>query len=176
MSAAHPLREKWFASEATIGAVTRRLTCSDCRRPLGPEEPAYRLLVGGWDHTTCEACSERQRGLVPGYQGLTWRGPIKKHACEYCGGVCYVRAGAYEPAGSILLPKAERRWIFRAATPPLYTRFCSKSCQQRYLRQLKQPSVACGCCGITFQPTRADQQHCSNACRQRAYRLRKGKA
>jgi hypothetical protein len=39
------------------------------------------------------------------------------------------------------------------------------------LRREKRNSLTCAC-GKTFTPVRADARYCSDACRQRAYRMR----
>ena len=60
---------------------------------------------------------------------------------------------------------------------PLYGRFrwgvCSSRCYQRALRKSKREWVNCTVCKALFIPARTDARHCSNRCRQWAYRLRK---
>ena len=75
----------------------------------------------------------------------------RKRICEWCGRPCYTLPGN-----------------------TLTARFCSINCQRRYLRQVRRVVATC-VCGGTFVPSRRNQQHCSVACKQRAYRDR-GKA
>ena len=49
---------------------------------------------------------------------------------------------------------------------------CSIRCEQRHRRQLNKRSRRCDVCKKGFTPSRKDARHCSNACRQWAYRQR----
>jgi len=51
------------------------------------------------------------------------------------------------------------------------TGYLCHPCYRRELRREKRNSLTC-VCGKTFTPVRADARYCSNACRQRAYRMR----
>jgi hypothetical protein len=51
---------------------------------------------------------------------------------------------------------------------------CSNRCAQRARRAARRASVRAHCanCGVMFTPSRSDARHCSNACRQAAYRAK----
>ena len=51
------------------------------------------------------------------------------------------------------------------------TGYLCRPCYRRELRREKRNSLTCAC-GKTFTPARADARYCSDACRQRAYRMR----
>lgn len=57
---------------------------------------------------------------------------------------------------------------------------CSKRCENRFYRTWRTGTqdvlwVTCVTCEQPFQPKRIDAQYCSNACRQRLYRRRRGR-
>lgn len=52
---------------------------------------------------------------------------------------------------------------------------CSKRCENIFYRTRKRtPIFTCEACNAPFTPNRADAKHCSPACKQKAYRQRKG--
>jgi hypothetical protein len=47
--------------------------------------------------------------------------------------------------------------------------------EARECRRLRRTDTLCSTCGASFTPSRLDGRYCSNACRQRAYRSRRGR-
>jgi hypothetical protein len=135
-------------------AVT--LHCDTCQDAILPADPILRhsTMFGGirWffsDHL-CLSCADH------------YEKPLTKlsRPCEQCGrAVFYVKG------------KHHRRVL------------CSKRCEnlfyrkkRRALRLINQNIHLCICatCNQQFTASRTDQQHCSAACKQKAYRQRKG--
>jgi hypothetical protein len=77
-----------------------------------------------------------------------------------------------------------QHWCDRCGRPflgALARRYCSAECGEltrnaRRDRTTDRVARPCGSCGDPFTPPRRDAVHCSPACRQRAYRRRKGGA
>lgn len=75
-----------------------------------------------------------------------------------------------------------QHWCDRCGRPflgALARRYCSDACGEltrasRRDRSRDRDARACETCGDTFTPPRSDGRYCSSACRQKAYRRRKG--
>jgi hypothetical protein len=128
--------------------------CFECGIDLG-DGPVYlsyfycqphgRLLV-----PFCERCGQhRHLGAVPA-----------RYACTSCGRPV-VRTT--DSVWRVLDVCCSRRCYAAARTR-----------QARERRRRARADRVCDTCGETFTPSRSDAVYCSNACRQRAYRGRKG--
>ena len=126
--------------------------CGLCGRTLAPCEPVWRprislsrIMLGGWHWRIIPACAECT--------------PIKGEPagpCEGCGRHVH----------------DERRW------PPRKHVLCCEACKPkaeaaraRDARAKKRKGKTCLLCEKSFTPSRDDALFCSNACRQRAYRM-----
>lgn len=118
-------------------------------------EPCYRL---GWPtidgRSVSAAATTRQRSRFEWF-ALVGRGAEQAPApCAACG-----------------------RLIVRGADPLLKRVTCSHSCSTSLTRSRngnKGTDRPCPECGDPIVTGRADSRYCSNACRQRAYRKRRG--
>jgi hypothetical protein len=54
----------------------------------------------------------------------------------------------------------------------MVTRAVTLSARSTMTPPYRLRSQPCAVCGVEFRPWRSDARHCSNACRQRAYRQR----
>jgi hypothetical protein len=67
----------------------------------------------------------------------------------------------------------------RMQVPVAYaSEVCSSRCYQRRRRALRKAAARalCQVCGLIFTAKRSDARYCSDACRQKAFRLKIGKA
>lgn len=119
------------------------LSCRECHRGISLEETVYRGTR--WDLTVGDCCLEFL------HRERGYRHSREHRECEWCGRSCHT-AGR---RGSLL------------------SRFCSIACQTKYLRQEARQAIECAGCGMRFVPSRGNSRHCSPACKQLAYRLRK---
>jgi len=117
--------------------------CRNCGSEIHVDGTAYRGT--SWDITVCESCYQSE--LQSGRSGFC-KDRLVGRECEWCSRTCYTRPGDF-----------------------LISRFCSIGCQRRYLRRRKLRSLTCSC-GNEFRQSRPNQLHCSQACKQRAYRER----
>ena len=81
-------------------------------------------------------------------------GPVRRIICKGCGRVFYTQ-----------IPTKKYCYYYRCGN-----RGYQKELKQRRLE--KRKDMVCKCCGRTFTPKRIDAAYCSNACRQKAYRMR----
>ena len=81
-------------------------------------------------------------------------GPVRRIICKGCGRVFYTQ-----------IPTKKYCYYHRCGN-----RGYQKELKQRRLE--KRKDMVCKCCGRTFTPKRIDAAYCSNACRQKAYRMR----
>ncbi len=99
--------------------------------------------------------------------GLCWKdsnkpATLRKLKCLGCGETIKV------PQNWRLGPKSS------TSQQIVSTLCCSNRCHQRARRKYRERwPQRCGVCKKQFTPARADAHHCSNACRQWAYRRRK---
>lgn len=138
--------------------------CWLCDGPLGRHNVVYRTrvrlgrgLYGGTSWTVVPLCRQcRPVGPEP-WQAWSWdRGP---KPCQTC--------------SRPVLNQVTRR--LRRHT------FCSERCEREYhvarqtekRRRESDRDKTCATCEREFTATRSDARYCSNACRQKAYRLRK---
>jgi hypothetical protein len=146
-------------SEANTTAP-KAVTCQKCRATIPPDKPVVivdrRGLSSGLrnGHPVCIDCATASayRLLIPWARTHRPRTDYE-HYCLRCRRVFY---------GSV------------------HRRYCSDECgelERRMRRTPNQPKPEprpCVGCGEGFVPSRSDAVYCSNACRQRAYRQRKG--
>jgi hypothetical protein len=141
--------------------------CPGCRRELGEGEPVYQTRLGNaWERrvaanigycTTARVCAECLKQIEgkwphpPSY----WR-PGKP--CRNCGRPVFNFA-KWKEQKIIACTKLCQQTVYN-------TRF-----QARHKRTL--PLRACTVCEEQFAPKRNDSIYCSDACAQRAYRLRR---
>lgn len=151
------------------GTVAASVTCSGCRNPIP-------------DHHAFVVCSAGRSIAAPFRPGDPWCVDCandKKNA-EWL--LPWRRWGAWK-AGRV-------RWdyVHRCARcdRPFYgaikRRYCSDRCGELTRNARRQPRgrgirpVRCGTCDKSFTSPRSDAAYCSSACRQKAYRRRRGGA
>jgi hypothetical protein len=130
--------------------------CYRCEKPLGPGGEVWRVRIyvgrGFFGDSFlilphCPECGAKAAG--------SWRARrAKPWPCEACG----------------------RPVVDTGYLPPDHTA-CGSPCREearKVRRRAQHDEQACATCGKPFTPTRADAAYCSSACRQRAYRERKG--
>lgn len=142
-------------------------SCWLCDRRMGRRNVVYRTrvrlgrgLYGGTSWTIVPLC-RRCRPIAPEpWQSWSWdRGP---KPCQTC-------------SRPVLNQVTRRR---RRHT------FCSDACEKEYhaARQANRRREAamlekeCATCSAAFTAARSDARYCSDACRQKAYRMRKKRA
>lgn len=150
-AAAMLLNPRHTSAEALLvkEAVWSARWCAQCGRDLAPDEPVVRTRRSldpwaYWDLGRVAPCC------------LTCAAPFVGGAtCAGCG-----------------------RPVFDTTARARVQPFCSEYCRRRAVtrRRREEREAArqrrCRTCGQGFAATRRDAQHCSAACRQRAYRLR----
>jgi hypothetical protein len=137
--------------------------CTRCRKLF--KASAVRFMVQ--EHVVCEVL----KGMVVA-RGETV--PVCKACVTIEEQTRSTRKAVCECRGVPMLMSEHRRNRFFAGNIHIA---CSKRCAQRERRKRRskyryRPQRTCPTCNVRFQPTRADAEYCSNACRQRAYRLR----
>jgi hypothetical protein len=141
------------------------MRCPGCRRELGEGEPVYQTRLGAWERrvaanigycTTARVCTE----CVKQIEGEWPKPPSYRRSGREC---CNCGRPVFNFA----------KWKEREIIT------CGKRCQQtvynaRFRARHKRapPKRPCTVCGKQFASKRADSIYCSNACSQRAYRLR----
>jgi hypothetical protein len=145
---------------AILTAADKCSHCAKCERALDAQAPVWRARFGlgpavfshGWSWAIAPICGDCAHSARYPWELKEYRGP---RPCEGCG----------------------------RAVHELYDRrrhkhtFCSNACATIAAR-LKHSELCdtrpCATCGEVFEPTRTDAKFCSGACRQLAYRRRKG--
>lgn len=153
-------------------AVTRA-QCHKCGRNIVDSEPVY------WWRCWCEGKTNRQREIYLGEQkGQWWYGPGR------CFGVPQIFCRDCAPQGEFTEYKQHhcivcRRIFYSQGQIKGYRLYCSDKCsnirrakREFEKRHSKMVSKTCLICGISFEPIRNDQDYCSGACKQKAYRSR----
>lgn len=133
--------------------------CTRCRKPF--KANAIRFMVQ--EHVVCEVIQETlaitRTETVPVCKACV---TIEEQTRSTSEAIC-------ECCGVPMLMSEHKR-------SRLYHVTCSNRCAQRERRQRKyryRPhQQTCVVCKMPFHPTRANAEYCSNACRQRAHRLR----
>jgi hypothetical protein len=137
-----------------VGGSRNGLRCERCRRPFRDAEPVVLVCWerGAWaPSSVCADCF--------GKTGLVTR---RQQPCGHCGRPVF-------PA-EYRRSRAERAYC----SPECKKRFWAE--QARLWRTEAREHKTCPVCGGLFDGTRKDQVTCSPACRQKAYRQRKGAA
>jgi hypothetical protein len=165
--------------------LLERLAGPECRTPeerASGEASLERYWAAEKTGETCGHCGAR---LDPAHD--LWVVPIPvgpyrsgrydtKHlpVCEACcpdrGSRCKAPPRPCAFCGRLIHRQRRRRRPGRA--------YCGERCEQAfYRRRRRRPAEERGCpvCGQEFVPRRADAITCSPACRQKAYRRRKGR-
>ncbi len=145
--------------------------CAKCGGDLGPQEPVYiacvwagYLPLGGYSRRyapTCAGCApSTMKGEGPRYAPRLDR--CERLPCDTC----------------------ERPVVWRPTRRDYYRRhvFCCERCQWTYhngarnARNARAREKVCEVCEEPFTAARRDAKTCSPACKQKAYRRRKGAA
>ncbi len=156
--------EAW--AKARLARKTAEV-CGQCYRPLGPAETVYvdsdvyvgiARLVGRPRYERTSKCEE----CAPAYmrEPDAWRPRFRKSPCNWC----------------------ERSVVYKASSRDYYDRhvFCCARCQwtryngARNERNARAREKVCEVCERPFTAARRDAKTCSPACKQKAYRRRKG--
>lgn len=163
-SEATPTRHAWRSETRRRAHVAHRdgRTCGKCGRDLADVEPIWQVRLGigytitgsfgYWQAPVCEGCAGPLARLPYRY--------TPPSPCHGCG-----RGVAYR------LPSRPRRWVL-----------CSERCawtarnRRRSDRLAMSRAKRCAACEREFMAPRSDAVTCSAACRQKAYRRRKGEA
>ncbi len=148
---ADPWAAWWDAS--SCGRCGAELTGTVCRLE---QRYMVRQKFGPWGPVpVCRSCFEHRCGHMVSPWAFT-----APSSCEACG----------------------RPVVSRERRNRLYI-YCSERCARRLYnrhrsekRARARRSTCCSACGEQMSPSRSDARYCSNACRQRAYRERKGLA
>jgi len=126
-------------------------TCGRCGKAWAAPLPVWKARVRvyrtNFVTNVCEACRPKRWDW--------WRGEWFDTVCRGCG-------------------RTVHSWRRMRGIPVHVTRYCSKLCLCRAQadRRRKDAQPQRCACGEMFTPTRSDARHCSNACRQAAYRKR----
>jgi hypothetical protein len=126
--------------------------CARCSQPIAPEAPIWQARCpvgdGFWHAPVCATCAPA---------AITWP-PLDRWTARPCAG-------------------CERPVYQQRYTPAVY---CSERCrwqvanQARRVDRERHRQKRCAMCRNPFAATRRDSRYCSPACRQRAYRQRRG--
>jgi predicted nucleic acid-binding Zn ribbon protein len=146
------------------------------RAPTSMELAEFTKRLGG-EPLDASVRRRRQR-----HRSRGWEAAHELRACRECGGV-FAPATARQVFCS---PKCRKRYAYQQprrdakridALPSWWRQTTSRTPNdggRLLVTKGGSPPAECARCGETFAPRRTDQQFCSNACRQAAYRKRKG--
>jgi len=145
------------ARARTSGSVT--MPCQQCLRDLEPGEPVFRSFKGRPRRPLtveffCESCA-RDVGYPWGWEDERdsfWREKL----CSICGRPVFHLRGFAPPSVHVCGPACQHEHVMRL---------------QRERRGRAGPRD-CMVCGRAFTPRRRDARICSNACRQKAHRIK----
>jgi hypothetical protein len=131
----------------------------------------------------CQDCGRvfEEGDLVARYRSTEWhaQGWHLRSICAECAGAkgdeeTIPCAGG---CGVLVASFVRRDYMPREDSEWLRYKACSSRCAKNARRLARQPEPRfCAECGEPFVPTRSDGRYCKSACRQRAYRRRKGEA
>jgi hypothetical protein len=143
------------------------MKCQSCERELSKDEPVYRVR-GRWQAfafnssfgsvcAKCEAEKYTHTYVLNGVERVSRNYWLTAKPCSHC----------------------QRPVIVERHRRGLHFFVCGTECRQAMYantRRRTPKKATCVVCKKRFLPPRADAEYCSNACRQRAYRLRLGVA
>lgn len=152
--------------------VPVRMTCSECRRPIAPDQHVYNNKRAGWRR--CTGCADPDpgerddapHGVLVGdfwFHDGAWQDTTDRYPdwrviwpCQVCGRVLHMDHRRSQHG----------RWI------PWWHE-CGEACTRRRRRPRLDGPSRCTVCGTPVTLGRGDARYCSPACRQKAYRQRR---